>query len=639
MIGSQWLQPPRRALTIFVAVVVACVAALASLGYRLLQQDRALESQRVQEQLEVAADHVVASLGSGLERLQNVAVRDLAPGVVLVAADATAVEARGTPRLVFEPLAPAPAAPPPQAVLAGETLEFQRNDPLAAAARYREASRSRDAAVRAAALVRLGRSLRKAGRTREALDAYSELAALGEAPVAGLPSELVALEGRCSALEEAGDREGLRREATALLGDLEEGRWRLTRDAYEYRVNEARRWAGEPAGAREPSEAMALSEAVESLVRAWRDHPEDSGGRRLFGTGPLTAVAVWRATPARLAATVAGPRHLRRLWADALGDPRMRLALTGADGQALFGTPPAASARMAVRAAATTALPWTVHVSAADAAGLASGLSARRRLLLGGLSILAVLLVVSSGFVVRSVTRELAVSRMQSEFVASVSHEFRSPLTSIRQLTSMLVEGRLPSEEQRRRSYAFLADETGRLERLVEGLLDFGLAEAGRARYRLEPADAADLVRETVAAFRPTVASRGYDVEVSLPGGRCPILADTDALGRAVWNLLDNAVKYSPGTRTVWVDVARRDARVAITVRDAGMGIPAEERDAIFQKFVRGANTKKAGIKGTGIGLAMVKHIVAAHGGEVGLASAPGKGSEFTIELPLEGRA
>ena len=314
----------------------------------------------------------------------------------------------------------------------------------------------------------------------------------------------------------------------------------------------------------------------------------------------------------------------------------MRLALTGAGGQTVFGALPPPSERVAVRPAAVTALPWTAHVSAADTTALASGVAARRRLLLAGLSVLAVLLAVSGGFVARSLTRELAVARLQSEFVASVSHEFRSPLTSIRQLTSMLAQGRLPSEEQRQRSYAFLADETGRLERLVEGLLDFGLMEAGQARYRLEPSDARDVVRDTVDAFRATVASRGYQVELSLPDAACAILADRDALERAIWNLLDNAVKYSPAGRTVWVDVAPRGERVAITVRDAGMGISPAEQDLIFQKFVRGANSSHAGIKGTGIGLAMVKHIVAAHGGEITLASAPGEGSRFTISIPLE---
>lgn len=637
MIGTHWLQPPRRVLTTFVAVVALCVAALAWLGFRLVQQDRALESQRVQEQVEIAADRAVARLGSALGLLRDVAGATLPPGVVLVTADATAFEASGTPRLVFEPRAPGVAATPPPSILAGEALEFRKNEPLGAAARYREAARSPDPVVRAAALVRLGRSLRKAGRAAEALDAYARLAALADVPVAGLPAELVAREARCSLLEAAGEREGLRREAAALLRDLDDGRWSIARSAYEFRAAEVQRWAGE-VSARAPSDAFAVSDAIERLVQAWRERPEHRIGPQAFRSGSQTVFAVCRATPDRFAASVAGPRYLERLWAEALGDPTMRLALMDADGQAVFGTPPASSARTAVRTAALTALPWTVHVSAADPAALSSGLAARRRLLLAGLSILAVLLLVSTGFVVSSVTRELAVARMQSEFVASVSHEFRSPLTSIRQLVSMLAEGRLASEEHRRRSYEFLAGETGRLERLVEGLLEFGLAEAGRARYRLERLDAADIVRGTVAAFAPTVASKGYEVQVLLADDPCPILADRDALGRALWNLLDNAVKYSPDARTVWVETTRGNTGVAITVRDAGMGIPAAEQTMVFRKFFRGASSRVAGIKGTGIGLSTVKQIVSAHGGDVRIRSTPGAGSAFTIDIPLEQR-
>jgi len=228
------------------------------------------------------------------------------------------------------------------------------------------------------------------------------------------------------------------------------------------------------------------------------------------------------------------------------------------------------------------------------------------------------------------------VARLQSDFVASVSHEFRSPLTSMRQLSSMLVQGRLASEEQRQRSYELLAGESEHLERLVEGLLDFGLMEAGETRYRLESVEAGDLVRDIVAAFQRTASAKGYRVELALPAGHLRIQADRDALGRALWNLLDNAVKYSLDNQTVWVEMEVQGDRLSIGVRDQGMGIPAAEQKSIFHKFVRGENSRLAGIKGAGLGLAMVKHIVAAHGGEVRLESVEGEGSRFTILIPLE---
>jgi signal transduction histidine kinase len=680
MVGRSWLQPPRRVLTSFLVVVVACVGALAWLGYRLLDQDRALESQRIQGQLEIAADLTAASLERKLADLGKAldgppGDAKLPDGTILIVAGGRNFDPYGSRRLLFYPEFDAPPIVADDTLLRGELIEFQKNSPLAAAALYREAARTQDPAVRAAALVRLGRSLRKAGRTREALDAYSELAALGSTAVSGLPAELLAREGRCSALAESGQHDELKREAAALLRDLETGRWRLTRSAYEFRANEARGWLGDgtqpqplqPPPSSEatapPTDTIALSLAVSNLVDEWRAGPDTSSGQRVSLVNTQPVLAVWRATPAHFTAAVAGPQYLTSLWRDAQPDQsgRTRLTLTDPQGRTIFGTLPATAERVAVRTGAVTKLPWTLHVSAADQTALASGMAARRRLLLAGLSILTLLLVATSYFIVRAMSRELAVARLQSDFVASVSHEFRSPLTSMRQLSSMLVQGRLPSEEQRQRSYEFLADETGRLDRLIEGLLDFGLMEAGEARYRLESTDAGELVRDTVAAFQRTVFAKGYQVVLSLPAsasgapagkpaapGGAPvgqpaaphrILADKDALGRAIWNLLNNAVKYSPDERTVWVDVApaqeKDRARLAIVVKDRGMGIPAAEQRTIFNKFVRGANSREAGIKGTGLGLAMVKHIVAAHGGDIRLESAPGEGSRFTILLPM----
>ena len=111
------------------------------------------------------------------------------------------------------------------------------------------------------------------------------------------------------------------------------------------------------------------------------------------------------------------------------------------------------------------------------------------------------------------------------------------------------------------------------------------------------------------------------------------VVADRDALRRAIWNLLDNAAKYSPVCRTIWVELHRDADRVSISVRDQGLGIPASQQQAIFERFVRGDESKALGITGTGIGLAMVKTIVQAHGGEIQLASEPGEGSRFTMLL------
>ncbi len=180
-------------------------------------------------------------------------------------------------------------------------------------------------------------------------------------------------------------------------------------------------------------------------------------------------------------------------------------------------------------------------------------------------------------------------------------------------------------EERRGQYYEVLERETERLHRLVEGLLDFGRMESGKRQYRFESLDAAELVRSVVAEFQGQVAGRGSKIELSVNGADHAARADREALGRAPWNLLDNAVKYSPECRTVWVEADRAGQRVAIRVRDRGLGIPAAEQKKIFKKFVRGAASEVETVMGTGIGLTMVAHIVRALRGEVRLASEPGQ--------------
>jgi signal transduction histidine kinase len=235
----------------------------------------------------------------------------------------------------------------------------------------------------------------------------------------------------------------------------------------------------------------------------------------------------------------------------------------------------------------------------------------------------------------RGVSRELRVAQLQADFVSAVSHEFRSPLTSLRGIAELLANDRLADESRKRQSYAFLERETGRLQRLVEDLLDFGRMESGRKQYRIAPHDVFGVVRAAVAEFREDALAGGFQVEMTLDARPATIQADEEALRRAIRNLLENAVKYSPECRTVWVEGRVNHRQVVISVRDRGMGVDPREQRQIFHKFVRGSEAKKAGIKGTGIGLSMVRQIVDACGGEIRVVSAAGEGSTFTILLPL----
>ena len=171
----------------------------------------------------------------------------------------------------------------------------------------------------------------------------------------------------------------------------------------------------------------------------------------------------------------------------------------------------------------------------------------------------------------------------------------------------------------------------------MEDLLDFARMEGGAREYRLEALDAASLVRDVVSQFQEDVAARGYRIQPSIDKAETIVQANGEALRRALWNLLDNPVKYSPECQTVWVEVARENNQCAILVRDRGLGISVEEQKRIFEKFARGASSRAAGVKGTGIGLSMVEHIVRAHRGRITVESESGRGSTFTILLPLVG--
>jgi signal transduction histidine kinase len=227
--------------------------------------------------------------------------------------------------------------------------------------------------------------------------------------------------------------------------------------------------------------------------------------------------------------------------------------------------------------------------------------------------------------------------------ITAVSHEFRTPLTSLRHVTELLEEDDDLPRDQRRSFYQALGRNTERLHRLVESLLDFARMEGGRKPYDLRPVDAGALAAQVVEDFRKEVGPRGFTVDLDVEAaGALRLHADAESLTFALWNLLDNAVKYSPEGRAVLVSVSRYPAGghpegVAFSVRDHGLGIPRHERKEIFRRFVRGEKARKLGIKGTGLGLAMVSHIVDAHGGTIHLESQEGIGSTFRVVLPERG--
>jgi signal transduction histidine kinase len=290
--------------------------------------------------------------------------------------------------------------------------------------------------------------------------------------------------------------------------------------------------------------------------------------------------------------------------------------------------------------ASETGLLWTIRLDYRSSISTAVEPVRRTPLLAIGLAAIVTLLGGGGYMLWRVMRREIVVNRLQTEFVSAVSHEFRTPLTSLRHATELLNESDAISRDRRDSLYRAMDQDTRRLQRLVESLLDFSRMEAGRKAYHLRPQRIDALTHDVVDEFRDALRERDVSVAVTVADdARIAIQADAVALSNAIWNLLENAVKYSPDRPVIEVAVRRVSTGVAIAVRDYGLGIPAHEQPHVFERFMRGTRAIALGIKGTGLGLALVSHVVSAHGGRVSVDSVEGQGSTFTIWLPGAGDA
>jgi signal transduction histidine kinase len=476
--------------------------------------------------------------------------------------------------------------------------------------------------VRAGAWLRLARTLRKARQFDGAMAAYGELASMDPAAAVGWPASLAGIWGRCVLLEELKKDKELGESAHSLRQSLDQGRWSLSRAAYDAFAEDAERWTGE----KRPRETETLTEAANALWLRVRKGEEAGEGRRSVAASGETVTLLWKPLRDGTAVFAASRAFVEQAWLPRTGE------VVGLRDETGRVSPALKSQDVLLRHPAETQLPWILAV-APPSAGNEFG--ARRELLLLLLSVVALFTLTGGYLVLRALRREFALARMQSDFVSAVSHEFRTPLTSMHLITEALEDERVPDEERRRASYRSLSRATHRLQRLVEDLLDFRRMDSGAIEYNMRSLDAGEVARAVVEEFQPEVEKSGFQVRVQTEG-TTGIKADRSALSRALWNLLDNAAKYSGDSRQIEVRVVRNGTQACVSVVDSGIGIAPGERSRLFTKFYRGEEARRAGIRGTGIGLAMVAQIVEAHGGRISVESEPGHGSTFTMSLPLE---
>jgi len=238
--------------------------------------------------------------------------------------------------------------------------------------------------------------------------------------------------------------------------------------------------------------------------------------------------------------------------------------------------------------------------------------------------------------VTRDITREWEVERLKSELVATVAHELRTPLAGVMGFAELLLT-READDETRRRYVETIAGEAQRLTALVNDFLDLHRIEEGSFALTVEPVELGELVRRQVDVF--SAQSAAHVLTLDLPDRPLPVVGEPDRLAQVLANLLSNAIKYSPDGGPVEVGVRAENGFIGVSIRDHGLGIPADQRDRIFTKFFRVDSSDTRRIGGTGLGLALCREIVEAHNGEIGFESSERGGSTFWFRLPAVGQA
>ena len=224
--------------------------------------------------------------------------------------------------------------------------------------------------------------------------------------------------------------------------------------------------------------------------------------------------------------------------------------------------------------------------------------------------------------------------RVRRDFIANVSHEFKTPLTAIQGFAETLLGGALEDPQNNRRFLGIIRDHAIRLGRLTDELLKLSEIEAGKLELDLRPVAVSDLIESCVETARLKATQKQQTLGVECQPDLPPVRADSSRLREVLQNLLDNAVQYTPAGGRITVLAARVDSQVVLSVSDTGIGIPKADQERIFERFYRVDATRSREVGGTGLGLSIARHLIEAHGGHISVASEVGRGSTFAVFLP-----
>lgn len=566
---------------------------------------------------------------------------------------------------------PAPAA---EALRTAERQEFQHHRPGEALAAYRYAFQAvSDPALRGEALLAMTRVQRRAGLGEQARAGYATLlTTYGDVRTrGGTPLGPVAGLERSSMLLEEGDSLGALRALVDLQGRLVNGQWTIEEPQYNFFASRATTAIDSLTAAL----TGPVLDSLEQVLAASRSREEERRARteRLLllkgavaqelgaritrdaeeGRGVARRLSVEADGEVFLVSLVGGSGSGGSTWGFLVNAAYLRTSLLrpaleshvdsavttwmvrGRDGSTVLAGADSVRGPLALSTAfAGNFPPWVIEFYRQPRNPYRSLLASSQSIHLYMFLAIATILGFGLVFTVRAITHELELARLKSDFVSTVSHEFKSPLTSILQLSEMLQRGRVPSEERRQWYYDVLVEQSSRLSALVTNVLDLARIDEGRKEFRSDPVDLGELVQDLVTTARHRVGHEGFEVECNVQEALPRVRGDAEALRQAVSNLLDNAVQYSGDARWIGVRVSAGGDAATVAVEDRGVGIPPEEQDKVFERFHRGSDEVTRSVRGSGLGLTLVKEIVDAHGGTVDVTSRPGMGSTFRITLP-----
>jgi signal transduction histidine kinase len=628
------LRPSRQALLFLAALGAPCVL-LIGLTLRLLAQERELAEKRHADDRRRLATDIRQDLISGVTRLRiNLLERHAAADVDGDGAPPLAFVARVDGDAIVFPwdAGRAAADEPPafvNAVRSGERDEFIQRSYSDAANSYAAAVRAASTpAQRAIAQLHLARVLEKDGRIERAHSAYVTLAQTPADAVDDQRIPLALYAARRLIDSQHFTVSDVTAAAAVLRTVLLEGSALnptavyMTRDVAAALVERATDAGLHATAMALRHQANNLADYTEQMLALQSAFPAIIGrARAVSANGEVVWVpfgrsdAMWLVGVGGQEPVVTGLRLAPLVDSIPATKRRGATVVVSSDGEPLGETFPGLSLRF-------------------DPAAVVDEQPLQRGVLVSVL-LLVVGVTLAGGYLFwRDTRREMRLAAMRAQFVSSVSHELRTPLTAIRMFAETLLLGRAARNDMRDDYLQTIVSESERLTRLLDNVLDFAKIEAGRKTYHLRPCSPADVVRSAASTMDDLLARNGFHLEIAIDEEMPLVLADRDALEQALLNLLSNAVKYSGRGRKIELGVRSRDGRVVIDVADAGIGIPPAEQNRIFEKFYRVNDPEHASIPGTGLGLTLVAHVVAAHHGDIRVQSEVGRGTTFSIVLP-----